>query len=179
MLEIGVGPNGFAPFYASHVSSFIGLDIDDYTSSYSGISNIRIYQYDGITFPLPDKCLDLIVSHSVFEHIQDVEKVLMEINRVLKVGGHFYLTINPLYFSSWGSHGTFADHKTKLPDWEHLNPQSEYFMTDCPPQLANNGLKGCYLNKLVLSELLYFCGKLPWQKARYSIDNKERERYSA
>ena len=39
-------------------------------------------------------------------------------------------------------------------------------MTDCPPQMIKSGKKGCYLNKLTLSELLFECGKFPWEIIR-------------
>jgi SAM-dependent methyltransferase len=143
MLEIGVGPNGFTPFYASRVNQYIGLDVDDYTRSYTHIQNAQIHLYDGITFPLQDKSVDLVVSHSVFEHVSDVGRMISESNRVLRAGGYFYLTINPMYYSSWGSHGTLADNVTKLPPWEHLNPDSRIYITDCPPQMVQSGMKGC------------------------------------
>jgi len=165
MLEIGSGPDGFAPFYSEYVKHFIGLDVDDYTNSYKNIPNVHILLYDGVTFPVPDKSIDIIVTHSVFEHVSDIERMLSETNRVLRNNGYFFLTINPLYYSSWGNHGTKDG--SKLPPWEHLNPDSEYFLTDCPPQMINSGKKGCYLNKLTVSKLLSLCGSWPWSIIRF------------
>lgn len=39
--------------------------------------------------PFPDNFFDFVISNQVFEHIQDIDGSLMEINRVLKPGGKF------------------------------------------------------------------------------------------
>ncbi len=166
VVEIGLGPNGFAPFYAERFKSYIGLDVDDYRDNYRHIPNVEPVIYDGLSMPIEDSYADLVVSHSTFEHIENVAQVMKETDRLLKTGGLFYLTINPLYFSSWGSHGTFADNVTKLPAWDHLDPSSTNFMTDCPPQMIHNGKKGCYLNKLTMSKLLAVVGEYPWSILR-------------
>jgi len=167
MLEIGVGPGGFTPFYAKMVSHYIGLDVDDYSKNYTDIGNVKIIIYNGIEMPLESASIDLSVSHSCFEHVSEVGVVLAEAYRVLRPGGHLYLTINPMYYSSWGSHGTLPDHMTRLPEWDHLNPASPNYMTDCPPQMVSSGHKGCYLNKLTASQLLSEIGRLPWSIVRF------------
>ena len=167
VLEIGVGPNGFPPFYAEMFRSYVGLDVDDYRKNYADIINARVLMYDGLTMPLPDASIDLIVSHSCFEHISDVSRVLDESDRVLRRGGHIYITINPLYYSSWGSHGTLPDHATRLAPWEHLNPASPIYLTDCPPQMMQAGYKGCFLNKLTASQLLGEVGRRPWSIMKF------------
>ena len=166
ILEIGVGNNGFTEFYANKCQSYIGLDVDDYSQHYADVRNAKIITYDGMHFPLGSESFDLAVSHSVFEHITDVPAVLAEIWRVLRASGLAYITIIPLYYSSWGSHGTLSDHVTRLDPWEHLNPNSPHYLTDCPPQLNNCGNKGCFLNKLTMSEFLGEVGKMPWSIIR-------------
>jgi SAM-dependent methyltransferase len=166
ILEIGVGSDGFTAFYAEKCTSYVGLDVDEYRDVYKDVRNAEIITYDGTHFPLDADSFDLAVSHSVFEHILDVSAVLAETWRVLRPGGVAYISINPLYYSSWGSHGTLDDHKTRLQPWEHLDPASPHYLTDCPPQLIDNGQKGCFLNKLTMSEFLAEVGKLPWSIIR-------------
>ncbi len=166
ILEVGCGPYGFAPFYASISDKYVGIDIDDYTNYYGDVGNASIIKYDGVHFPLRDESIDLVVSHSVFEHVMDVRSVIEEVHRVLRVGGEAFISINPLYYSSWGSHGTEQDNTTRLPPWDHLNPQSPNYLTDCPPQMVQSGHKGCYINKLTMSDLLYEFGRLPFSILR-------------
>jgi len=45
----------------------------------------------GEEIPLPDQSVDLIVCSTVIEHVYDVEKVIMEMGRVLRPGGNLYL----------------------------------------------------------------------------------------
>jgi ubiquinone/menaquinone biosynthesis C-methylase UbiE len=56
--------------------------------------------------PLPFKSghFDAIYSWSVFEHVQNVPQTLGEIHRVLRKEGVFFLQIEPLYHSPYGSH---------------------------------------------------------------------------
>ncbi|HZM94290.1 MAG TPA: class I SAM-dependent methyltransferase [Vicinamibacterales bacterium] len=45
----------------------------------------------GEAIPRPSSSFDLVASLQVLEHVQDPEKVLSEVWRVLRSGGHFYL----------------------------------------------------------------------------------------
>ena len=54
--------------------------------------------------PYPDGAFDAAFAWSVFEHVDDVPRALREIHRVLRPGGAFFLTINPLYYSARGDH---------------------------------------------------------------------------
>ena len=44
--------------------------------------------------PFADDYFDLIISEDVLEHVQDVDKAFVEINRVLKTGGHHIFTVH-------------------------------------------------------------------------------------
>ena len=52
---------------------------------------------------LPDGCVDEIYARSLFEHIQNFEKLMSEIVRVLKKGGRVFVFVphfsNPYYYS--------------------------------------------------------------------------------
>lgn len=49
------------------------------------------YQGVGENIPLSTKCVDLVVCHTVIEHVQDVERVISEIARVLSPGGILHI----------------------------------------------------------------------------------------
>lgn len=50
--------------------------------------------HDGV-LQFPDEFFDLVVSNQVFEHVQDLDKVLKEIHRVLKPDGNLYALFPP------------------------------------------------------------------------------------
>jgi ubiquinone/menaquinone biosynthesis C-methylase UbiE len=55
--------------------------------------------YDGSHLPFPDHTFDLAIMVEVLEHVMDKSTLLGEINRVLRPGGRFYITVpNP---QSW------------------------------------------------------------------------------
>ena len=166
MVEVGLGPCGFAPFYAERFHSYIGLDVDDYRANYDDIPKVKPISYDGRDMPIADNSVCFVASHSTLEHVSDIPKLLKEIDRIVIPGGLIYLTVNPLYYSSWGSHGTLPDHATRLPPWHHLDPRSPEYLTDCPPQLRAATANGCYLNKLTMSQLLAEVGNHPWSIIR-------------
>ncbi len=55
-----------------------------------GLSPI-IIEGVGENIPLPDESVDLILCHTVIEHVRDVPKVISEMNRVLAPGGIIHL----------------------------------------------------------------------------------------
>jgi SAM-dependent methyltransferase len=115
ILDFGVGCLGYCSMYAPDFGRAIGLDVRDVSKYNSGIECIV---GDGHSIPLPDRSVDLIVSHSVIEHVEDLDSAFSEMNRVLKVKGYAYLTVSPLYFSHRGSHDKTMD------DWEHSIPKT-------------------------------------------------------
>lgn len=172
LLEVGVGDQGFANLYKNKVGRYIGLDVMDYSKYYEDIDFIV---YDGLEIPIKNNSVDVVVSHSVLEHVSDIAKVMAEINRVLKVRGVAYLTINPLYFSSWGSHLTLDDCTTKVDNWQHIDPSFEHYLTDDPMALRYSATISrsaqktkCHsVNKLTVSEFLKQVGLLPWPIIRF------------
>ena len=54
--------------------------------------------------PYPDGSFDAAFAWSVFEHVGDPGRALREVHRVLRPGGAFFLTINPMYYSAMGGH---------------------------------------------------------------------------
>lgn len=152
ILDFGVGKDGYAQFYAAHSKIAYGLDLYDVSDCYDNVTTIL---GDGKTIPLPDRSIDTIVSHSVLEHVEDLDTAFKELNRVLKVRGHVYFTVSPLYFSFIGSH------YRELDEWQHLDPSHEQFMgQDCENNRIRGGFK--HLNALTISRLLQLVGQHPW-----------------
>ena len=67
------------------VREVIGIDIDPAVMENPSLD--RALVYDGVTIPLPDNSVDMIVSDHVFEHVTDPERFVAEMDRILKPGG--------------------------------------------------------------------------------------------
>lgn len=154
ILEFGCGKTGYIDHYVRGAVSGFGVDLHDLEAHWAA-RGICYLQSDGATIPVTDRFFDLIVSHSVVEHIDDLPASLAEMNRVLATGGIAYITVSPLYFSPRGAH------VRDLPDWEHLRPGSDHFMMTRPIDRD-----GASLNKLVVAEFLRMIGRLPWDIVR-------------
>ena len=77
----------------------VGLDVVD--CRVKGVSFIKT---DLTSIPLPDNFADVVMSRSVFEHLEHPAVVYRELNRILKPGGHLiFLTPNRWSYTSLGS----------------------------------------------------------------------------
>jgi SAM-dependent methyltransferase len=134
---------------------------------------------------------DGIYSWSVFEHLEDVRVVLSELHRVLRSNGVFFLQIEPLFYSPFGSH------LRRLVDepWAHLSMNEREFLTRA--QAATDGIEeaekdGLYrendfeafkryligeygkLNRMTVRELMDYL-----KKAHFEVVWQQRERMEA
>lgn len=87
------------------------------TASKRSLLDNRIFKIENDCLPFPDNHFDVVVSNVVFEHIEDLNKPLSEINRVLKPEGHF-LALFPTQDTWWEGH-------VKLYFAHWLNPPSK------------------------------------------------------
>jgi len=125
VLDLGASPHGYAMERALElgVASYIGigLDVDDPVSvrGPAGLGTLRNENAEELTFA--DASFDLIVSMSTFEHVAHVDRVLREIQRVLKPGGQALVTFEPVWTCSYGHHlHHFGEVALCVPDWQHL-----------------------------------------------------------
>jgi len=78
--------------YIGRASSLIGVELVDPTDVPPEIT----YLQSSLTkIPIPNSSVDIIISRSVFEHLDDPSSVYVEFERILKPGGHvIFLTAN-------------------------------------------------------------------------------------
>jgi ubiquinone/menaquinone biosynthesis C-methylase UbiE len=133
-LDFGAGNGMHAGFLSAHFGQVWAADIIDYSSLYSGeflklirekherngapfeAERIRFVNTDGMDLIFREGLFDSVVSFNVFEHVPDPVRALNEILRVLKPGGHAYITFDPIWTCDTGSH--YAHLITE--PWAHL-----------------------------------------------------------
>ncbi|MBW7888685.1 MAG: class I SAM-dependent methyltransferase [Bacteroidetes bacterium] len=88
LLDVGCGTKPYEPYLT--VKEYIGIEIDTERSRKTSKAD---YFYNGKTFPFNNEEFDSVLANEVFEHVFNPSEFLKEINRVLKNGGVFLLTV--------------------------------------------------------------------------------------
>lgn len=84
--------------YIGRASRLIGVELVEFTDV---PSEIETYRADLSAIPLPDETVDVIMSRSVFEHLDDPLSAYREFARILRPGGHLiFLTANMWDYST-------------------------------------------------------------------------------
>lgn len=99
VLEVGLGLGADASRWASHADKFTGLDLTveavTATRRHFEILGLKgdIRQGNAERLPFEDNTFDLISSHGVLHHTEDIRKAMREIHRVLKPQGTFIVML--------------------------------------------------------------------------------------
>lgn len=119
ILDIGCGDGilSMGLFEKSGASKVVGVDLFDVdlnelkdVASRNGKEEIPDSEHltflksTPSTIPLETSSIDVVVSWSVFEHVEDFASLWSEIRRVLKPGGLIFTQIWPMFWSEHGSH---------------------------------------------------------------------------
>lgn len=89
ILDVGCGRKPYKSLFT--FKEYIGLDIENEGHSHFN-EDIDIF-YDGNAIPFIDSTFDSVICNQVLEHVFNPNTFLTEINRVLKPGGKFLLTV--------------------------------------------------------------------------------------
>ncbi len=100
ILDFGCGDGFFAETIFGKNTIDIGLDVPSSRMEMARKNNVykKIISYEGIYIPLESSSVHSIISNCVFEHIPHIEMSLVEMNRILKPGGHL---ITSVMCSTW------------------------------------------------------------------------------
>ncbi len=96
-LNLGCGEGEMDSMLAKYVGHLAACDInqDDLahaTSLNQGVKNITYSLQDALNTPFEDASFDFIISSEVIEHVEDSEKMMQEIYRLLKPNGIAIIT---------------------------------------------------------------------------------------
>ncbi len=86
--------------------------------------NVDARRVSATELDFPDDIFDLIVSHEVFEHIDDIPAALQLLHRIMKPGGITYIYVHNFASISGGHHIAWkypdTEPSTVVPPWDHL-----------------------------------------------------------
>jgi SAM-dependent methyltransferase len=88
LMDFGCGSKPYKTLFS--VDEYIGVDFQGEGHSHEN-EVIDVY-YDGKHLPFDDNRFDGIFSSEVFEHVFNLEDMVKELNRVLKIGGKLLVT---------------------------------------------------------------------------------------
>jgi SAM-dependent methyltransferase len=110
VLDDGCGGGGMCVSLAEEARFVVGIepgdrfrDVGSRLAAEKDVTNVRFANADGTALPFRNGVFDLILSHSVIEHVANPLDYLREARRVLAPGGAMLLNTAP-YLSSSGSH---------------------------------------------------------------------------
>ena len=110
VLDTGCGGGGMCVSFAEEARFVVGIepgdrfrDVGTRLAREKGVRNVTFANADGTALPFADRTFDLVLSHSVIEHVANPLEYLREARRVLAPGGAMLLNTAP-YLSSSGSH---------------------------------------------------------------------------
>jgi ubiquinone/menaquinone biosynthesis C-methylase UbiE len=110
ILDAGCGGGGMPLSLAEEAGLVVGIDpVERFPDAGAklarerGLINLQFALADGMYLPFLDGAFDIVLSHAVIEHVADAPLYLRECARVVKSGGHVYLSTAP-YLSFAGAH---------------------------------------------------------------------------
>ncbi len=89
VLDFGCGSKPYQSCF--NYKEYIGVDIQNSGHDHKN-ENIDVF-YDGNKIPFNDEYFDFVFSSEVFEHIFNLDKIIKELNRVLKKDGKMLITL--------------------------------------------------------------------------------------
>ena len=93
LVDLACGEMPYKQYILDHnkdITKYIGIDVN-YVPEYQQFK--ADMEWDGKKIPLADNSVDTLIATEFFEHIDNLEEVLVEIRRVLKKDGLLFFTV--------------------------------------------------------------------------------------
>jgi len=104
-LDAGAGPQDKKKFVVKKNYNYESSDFEDIFDQSSLIKQTYICSVESM--PMDSETYELVLSIQVLEHLQNPEKAISEMSRVLKTGGKLFLSTNFLYPRHGSPHDYF------------------------------------------------------------------------
>jgi len=125
ILDLGCGDGRFALFTFGENKIEVGLDCS--SGELEKARKSKAYQKlvlaNASNMPFADESFSSVIANSVLEHVEELDKVLAEVFRILKKEGIFVLTVptpKVSFYQFWsGFIPGYAEFKRKF--WRHIN----------------------------------------------------------
>ena len=129
-LDIGTGTgNNLRMLRQEGYRNVTGVDLDPLAIRYcltKGFTSVLLAE--ATSLPFAEGQFDVVLATDTVEHIEDDQKALHEIHRVLAPGGHVMISV-PAFPSLWGLQDDVAHHKRR------------YRMADLTEKIRSSGLQ--------------------------------------
>lgn len=100
VLDYGCGIGQIGKLVKERGADVVGVDISDKLLEVAG-KHIKAVKADGTRLPFEDESFDYVMAFMVLHIIEDIDKPLAEIARVLKSGGKFFYGIVDPHSDRW------------------------------------------------------------------------------
>lgn len=107
VLDTAIGSGGVLCAFAEAGADVYGIDVNDYFLEISrarfkdlglDFEEIKKWEGAGYEIPYPDNCFDFVICTDTLEHVPDYRHFIEEISRVLKCGGHVFVSTERRWF---------------------------------------------------------------------------------
>ena len=129
ILDVGCGTGGLMDELTQQGHTVFGLDISDEALKFCalrGHTNLKLGSATSI--PFEDSSFDVVTGIGVIEHLDDDDKFLMEVKRVLKPGGLFVMLTSSFPWV-WSMHDVANHHKRR------------YYLNNLNKKIESHGFK--------------------------------------
>jgi ubiquinone/menaquinone biosynthesis C-methylase UbiE len=91
MLDFGAGSGNITKDYSRvfgiPAENIYGLDLISHYGDELPPEDLQMFYYDGKHIPFNDRTFDLIISHQVMHHVENIEEIIVELKRILRPNG--------------------------------------------------------------------------------------------